>query len=137
MSRIQDERRELPIYEFKEKIIELVKQNLFCIITGETGSGKSTQIAQYVIDGLEVSDFKQLPTDEIHKMLGQEIKGLQEVKPSSKEKAGKVRVVVTQPRRVAAIQMAKRVAQERGVAEVGREVGYTIRFDDQSDSEST
>lgn len=63
-------------------------------------------------------------------MLGQEIKGLQEVKPSSKEKAGKVRVVVTQPRRVAAIQMAKRVAQERGVAEVGREVGYTIRFDD-------
>jgi ATP-dependent RNA helicase DHX8/PRP22 len=43
-----------------------------------------------------------------------------------------LKVVVTQPRRVAAIQMAKRVALERG-GKLGREVGYTIRFDDQSD----
>lgn len=47
-----------------------------------------------------------------------------------------MRIVVTQPRRVAAIQMAKRVAIERG-CKVGHEVGYTIRFDDQSDSERT
>ena len=40
-----------------------------------------------------------------------------------------VRVVVTQPRRVAAIQMAKRVAFERECS-IGKEVGYTIRFDD-------
>lgn len=32
----------LPIYEFKNDIIKLVNQNLFCLITGETGSGKST-----------------------------------------------------------------------------------------------
>ena len=35
----------LPIYDFKDEIVNLVKNNLFCIITGETGSGKSTQIA--------------------------------------------------------------------------------------------
>ena len=45
----------------------------------------------------------------------------------------KFRVVVTQPRKVAAIQMAKRVAFERKCS-VGGEVGYTIRFDDRSSS---
>ncbi len=34
----------LPIYEHKQKIIDLVVQNDFCIITGDTGSGKSTQL---------------------------------------------------------------------------------------------
>lgn len=46
------------------------------------------------------------------------------------------RVVVTQPRRVAAIQMAKRVSQERS-CRLGSQVGYTIRFDDKTDSEVT
>lgn len=40
-----------------------------------------------------------------------------------------MRIVVTQPRRVAALQMAKRVAYERQV-KVGEEVGYSVRFDD-------
>ena len=62
---------DLPIFEFKKQIVDLVNTQLFCIITGETGSGKSTQISQYVLD----ADLKK-------------------------------RVVVTQPRRVAAIQMA-------------------------------
>ena len=39
---IQSERELLPIHEFKEQIVEMVSKNLFCIITGETGSGKST-----------------------------------------------------------------------------------------------
>ena len=42
----------LPIEEFKQTIIDMVKQRLFCIITGETGSGKSTQIAQFLLDGI-------------------------------------------------------------------------------------
>lgn len=50
---IQSEREQLPIYEFKDQIVEMVTKNLFCIITGETGSGKSTQIAQYLIDRLQ------------------------------------------------------------------------------------
>lgn len=43
---------------------------------------------------------------------------------------------MTQPRVVAAIQMAKRVAWERD-GKVGDEVGYTVRFDDCSDKETT
>ena len=43
-----------------------------------------------------------------------------------------IKVVVTQPRRVAAIQMAKRVAFERS-CKLGEEVGYTIRFEDKTD----
>jgi len=62
---------DLPIYQFKQQIVDLITKNPFSIITGETGSGKSTQISQYVVDAC--------PT---------------------------FRVVVTQPRRVAAIQMA-------------------------------
>jgi HrpA-like RNA helicase len=44
-SSIDDVVKNLPIYEFKDRIIDLVKENLFSVITGETGSGKSTQIS--------------------------------------------------------------------------------------------
>ena len=57
MDTIQKERRELPIFEFRDEIVSLVRDNLYCIITGETGSGKSTQIAQYIIDGLKTENF--------------------------------------------------------------------------------
>lgn len=43
--------------------------------------------------------------------------------------AKNVGVTVTQPRRVAAVSIARRVAEERGV-ELGKEVGYCVRFDD-------
>lgn len=55
--RILQERAELPIYESKEQILSLVKSNLFSLVTGETGSGKSTQLAQYIIDGIRASDL--------------------------------------------------------------------------------
>lgn len=45
------------------------------------------------------------------------------------------KIVVLQPRRVAARAVARRVCQERGV-KLGREVGYQVRFDDQT-SDST
>ena len=57
---IQKEREQLPIYEFKDQIVDMVSKNLFCIITGETGSGKSTQIAQYLIDGLKQSALQKI-----------------------------------------------------------------------------
>lgn len=51
----------LPIEEFRSEIVTMVKEHLFCIITGETGSGKSTQLAQFLLDGIgkpftEISD---------------------------------------------------------------------------------
>lgn len=107
----------------------MIRDNLFCIITGETGSGKSTQIAQYIINGLKRSDFKMPEEGKNDEDDAKDVR--------RSEKSPHVRVVVTQPRRVAAIQMAKRVAEERGGSKVGREVGYTIRFEDVSDPERT
>ena len=48
---------DLPIHEFKDQIVDLVKQNLFCLITGETGSGKSTQLYQFIVDNIRLEDL--------------------------------------------------------------------------------
>lgn len=87
----------LPIAAYRDALVEAVRQHRCVVIVGETGSGKTTQLPQYLVDA-----------------------GVGDGRP----------VVVTQPRRVAAISVACRVAEERGT-EVGREVGYEVRFDRQ------
>jgi len=77
-------------------MIQAVQDNQILIVIGETGSGKTTQITQYLAEE------------------GFATKGL---------------IGCTQPRRVAAMSVAKRVAEECGV-NLGAEVGYTIRFED-------
>lgn len=74
------------------------------IFVGETGSGKTTQIPQYVL-------YDDLPQTE-RKM-----------------------VACTQPRRVAAMSVAQRVADEMDV-NLGEEVGYSIRFEDKTSSKT-
>ncbi|ORX98339.1 P-loop containing nucleoside triphosphate hydrolase protein, partial [Basidiobolus meristosporus CBS 931.73] len=88
-------RESLPIYQYREELIEAIQENNLLVIIGETGSGKTTQIPQYVLEGI----------------------------PNIK------RTAITQPRRIAAITVAKRVAQEHGT-KLGKTVGYTIRFED-------
>ena len=90
----------LPIRQYTSQIVEAVRNNPVTVIIGETGSGKTTQIAQI----------------------------LQEAGLAAGGAIG-----VTQPRRVAAVTVARRVAQERGV-ELGGEVGYAVRFEDRSSS---
>ncbi|KAI1309353.1 putative ATP-dependent RNA helicase DHX35 [Halotydeus destructor] len=97
------QRHRLPIYQYRDQILFLLEKYQVVIIQGETGSGKSTQVAQYLADSGWCSGVDDEPL-----------------------LAG-----VTQPRRVAAMTLAKRVAEERG-CDVGDEVGYTIRFDDMS-----
>ncbi|KAH9812814.1 P-loop containing nucleoside triphosphate hydrolase protein [Melampsora americana] len=96
----------LPVYAGKEAILREIHENDTIVVLGETGCGKTTQIPQYI--------------------LGQEYRELANMKR-------KIRVVVTQPRRVAAISLATRVAEEVG-CELGSQVGYTVRFDDCSNS---
>ncbi|KAI8063377.1 P-loop containing nucleoside triphosphate hydrolase protein [Gilbertella persicaria] len=93
-------RKQLPIYSGREAIIETLKANDTVIVMGETGSGKTTQIPQFLIEA-----------------------GI-----ASKDLGG---VAVTQPRRVAAVNLAKRVAEET-MSQLGGKVGYTVRFDDTS-----
>ncbi|KAB8234400.1 putative mRNA splicing factor RNA helicase (Cdc28) [Aspergillus alliaceus] len=94
---IEDTRKSLPIYQFREEIIQAVHSHQVLIIVGETGSGKTTQIPQY----LHEAGFTK----------------------------NGMKIGCTQPRRVAAMSVASRVAEEMGV-KLGNEVGYAIRFED-------
>ncbi|CAI4060127.1 hypothetical protein SKDZ_05G0830 [Saccharomyces kudriavzevii ZP591] len=93
---ISAQRQTLPVYAMRFELMQAVCENQFLIIVGETGSGKTTQITQY----LDEEGFSN------YGMIG-----------------------CTQPRRVAAVSVAKRVAEEVG-CKVGHDVGYTIRFED-------
>ncbi|KAI5296633.1 hypothetical protein KEM52_005215 [Ascosphaera acerosa] len=100
---IEETRKSLPIYQYKEALIQAMADHQVLIIVGETGSGKTTQIPQYLHEA------------------GYTKNGM--------------KVGCTQPRRVAAMSVAARVAEEMGV-KIGNEVGYAIRFEDQT-SEKT
>ena len=57
---IINSKRILPIYEYKEKILELLKKNNIIIIEGETGSGKTTQIPQYLYENGYCNNNKKI-----------------------------------------------------------------------------
>ncbi|CAI9105870.1 OLC1v1004889C1 [Oldenlandia corymbosa var. corymbosa] len=99
--KIKEQRKSLPIAAVEKRLVEEVKNNDTLIIVGETGSGKTTQLPQYLYYGGFCRE-------------------------------GGV-IGITQPRRVAAVSVAKRVAEECGVA-VGQKVGYAIRFEDVTSS---
>ncbi|KAL7312557.1 DEAH-box ATP-dependent RNA helicase prp22 [Mucor circinelloides] len=93
---IQEQRESLPTFKLRSSLIEAIRENQMLIVVGDTGSGKTTQMTQYLAE-----------------------EGF----------ANNGRIGCTQPRRVAAMSVAKRVAEEVG-CRVGQEVGYTIRFED-------
>ncbi|KAJ2905556.1 pre-mRNA-splicing factor ATP-dependent RNA helicase PRP16 [Zalerion maritima] len=94
---IQETRKSLPIYKHREGLLDAIEKFQVLIIVGETGSGKTTQLPQYLHEAGYTKDG--------------------------------MKVGCTQPRRVAAMSVAARVADEMGV-KIGREVGYSIRFED-------
>ncbi|KAJ6134013.1 Pre-mRNA-splicing factor ATP-dependent RNA helicase PRP43 [Penicillium sp. IBT 18751x] len=91
-------RRDLPVHQQRDEFLQLYQQSQILVFVGETGSGKTTQIPQFVL-------FDDLPQTQ-RKM-----------------------IACTQPRRVAAMSVAQRVAEEMDV-KLGEEVGYSIRFED-------
>uniref|UniRef100_A0A336MTZ8 RNA helicase n=2 Tax=Culicoides sonorensis TaxID=179676 RepID=A0A336MTZ8_CULSO len=93
---IQEQKRALPIFSVKEQLLHEIECRHTVIVLGETGSGKTTQIPQF-----------------LHEM-GLSDEGI---------------IGITQPRRVAAISVSRRVSAEMGT-EIGTKVGYKVRFDD-------
>ncbi|MES1912387.1 MAG: hypothetical protein MHM6MM_004672 [Cercozoa sp. M6MM] len=94
------ERAALPVSQRQEHVIDTLLKHRAVIVVGETGSGKTTQLPQFVLKDERL------------------------VRPGQA-------VAVTQPRRVAAMSVARRVAEEAGVV-LGSTVGYKVRFDDRT-----
>ena len=83
-------------------MLETIAQYRVLVVIGETGSGKTTQITQYLVkDGY----------------------------------SNKGKIACTQPRRMAAMSVAKRVSEEYG-CKLGNKVGYSIRFEDCTSNET-
>ncbi|KAL4627006.1 hypothetical protein ACB092_05G136400 [Castanea dentata] len=101
---MEKQRQRLPVYKYRTAILYLVETHATSIIVGETGSGKTTQIPQYL-------------------------------KEAGWADGGRV-IACTQPRRLAVQSVAARVAEEMGV-KLGEEVGYTIRFEDLTNTNTT
>lgn len=95
--RMLDVRRSLPAWKLKDDIVGTVNKYQVTIISGETGSGKSTQSVQFILD------------DMLQRKLG-----------------AAANIICTQPRRISALGLADRVSQERCLP-VGDEIGYAIR----------
>jgi pre-mRNA-splicing factor ATP-dependent RNA helicase DHX38/PRP16 len=93
---LREQRQFLPAFACRDGLMRIVRENQVVIVIGETGSGKTTQLAQFLHED------------------GYTRHGV---------------IACTQPRRVAAMSVAKRVSEEMEV-ELGAEVGYTIRFED-------
>uniref|UniRef100_A0A7N9AKF2 ATP-dependent RNA helicase DHX15 n=1 Tax=Mastacembelus armatus TaxID=205130 RepID=A0A7N9AKF2_9TELE len=102
---ILKKRLQLPVWEYRESFTEILMKNQSFVLVGETGSGKTTQIPQWCVDMV-----RSIP-------------------------GPKRAVACTQPRRVAAMSVAQRVADEMDVI-LGQEVGYSIRFEDCSSAKT-
>eukprot|EP00040_Diaphanoeca_grandis_P032054 m.193215 g.193215 ORF g.193215 m.193215 type:complete len:1171 (+) comp32496_c0_seq1:126-3638(+) len=100
---VQLARLQLPILQEEHTIMETIKDNSVVIICGETGSGKTTQLPQFLYEGGYTRDSSSGPRGKDCLMVG-----------------------VTEPRRIAAVSMAKRVAFELAVSP--KEVSYQIRY---------
>lgn len=98
---MQEFRRKLPAYSKKEELLQLINSEQVLVISGETGCGKTTQVAQFILD------------DAIEQGHG-----------------SSCRVICTQPRRISAISVAERVAAERDESCGGNSsVGFQIRLE--------
>lgn len=98
--RMLESRKNLPSYSKQDEIIKLIKKNQVVVISGETGCGKTTQVAQFILDDYLLN-----------------------------ENGSVCRIFCTQPRRISAISVAERVADERGEDCGKSSVGFQIRLE--------
>ncbi|KAG8963054.1 DEAH-box RNA helicase prp16 [Tulasnella sp. 419] len=99
---LKEQREYLPAFACREELLKTIRENQVVVVVGETGSGKTTQLAQFLYE----DGYCQFG------MIG-----------------------CTQPRRVAAMSVAKRVSEEME-CKLGSIVGYAIRFEDCTSEET-
>lgn len=99
LTQLRTTKASLPMNECRSQVLSMIAENQYSIVVGATGSGKSTQVPQMLLD------------DAIKRDIG-----------------ATCNVICTQPRRIAATSVARRVAAERN-EEAGMSVGYSVRFD--------
>eukprot|EP00979_Chaetoceros_neogracilis_P010579 scaffold2504_cov248-Chaetoceros_neogracile.AAC.7 len=87
-------RANLPMYVYREKLLQTIKKNPVIVLCAETGAGKTTQCSQYILE------------DEFERGYGD-----------------KISIICTQPRRISALSVAERVAEEMD-ERIGKHVGY-------------
>ncbi|XP_058120194.1 ATP-dependent DNA/RNA helicase DHX36 [Anopheles ziemanni] len=97
--RLNEFRRRLPAFESRTEVLDMIERHQVILVKGETGSGKTTQVPQYILE-----------------------------QASSRRRGARCRILCTQPRRISAITLARRVAEERA-ERLGRSVGYQIRLE--------
>lgn len=102
LTKMREYRSALPAHCMRQAILKAVSQNQVVVISGATGSGKTTQVPQFLLE-----------------------EGARSGRPMS--------VVCTQPRRIAAISVAERVAAER-CQKIGESVGYQVKLDTKKSS---
>nr|XP_046231230.1 ATP-dependent RNA helicase DHX29 [Scatophagus argus] len=106
--KLQAEREQLPVFQHRHRILEALQRHRVVVVAGETGSGKSTQIPQFLLEELLTGGKVSQPCN----------------------------IVVTQPRRISAISLACRVTQELGCEDgpgsKSSLCGYQIRMENQS-----
>ena len=128
---------ELPVVERREEIIAAIRENQVVVVVSDTGSGKTTQLPKMVAEALGEDTRYQRPEarEEGEREAGEE-RGDKDTSvlalDSGFSSLRRRRLIgCTQPRRVAALSISRRVADELNV-EWGREVGCKIRFDDRT-----
>ncbi|KAK9464958.1 pre-mRNA-splicing factor ATP-dependent RNA helicase prp16 [Lipomyces arxii] len=99
---LREQRESLPAFAVRHELLSIIRDNQVVIVIGETGSGKTTQLTQFLYED------------------GYGKRGM---------------IGCTQPRRVAAMSVARRVSEEMNV-ELGKLVGYSIRFEDCTSTET-
>uniref|UniRef100_A0A671V3L3 ATP-dependent RNA helicase DHX29 n=1 Tax=Sparus aurata TaxID=8175 RepID=A0A671V3L3_SPAAU len=106
--KLKAEREQLPVFQHRHRVLEALQRHRVVVVAGETGSGKSTQIPQFLLEEL--------------------LTGGKEAQPCN--------IVVTQPRRISAMSLACRVSQELGCEDgpgsKSSLCGYQIRMENQS-----
>uniref|UniRef100_A0A665WCX5 Putative ATP-dependent RNA helicase DHX57 n=1 Tax=Echeneis naucrates TaxID=173247 RepID=A0A665WCX5_ECHNA len=94
-----EQRKNLPAWQERENILDLLEDCQVLVVSGMTGCGKTTQIPQFILDASLSGPANQVAN-----------------------------IICTQPRRISAISVAQRVAQERA-ERLGNSVGYQIRLE--------